>query len=223
MYDAISPVQHPYISKICYLDIPLLAIQPKAETEKRKAIFDNQFVVLFIGTMPNRIRDPRYVFGLATELAKDNIHFYFVGKSDYLGELNALIAQNGNVHFLGQIEHDDVPNYVESADILLNIGNSIPGMLPSKVFEYMSYRKPILSTIKHSADLSVSYLEKYGAFYIVDESKPIDVVVEETRNYINQVMKGEFDINISELIEKDGALYLNTPQCFCEKIESILS
>ena len=99
---------------------------------------------------------------------------------------------------------------------------SIPGMLPSKVFEYMSYRKPILSTIKHSSDLSVSYLEKYGAVYIVDENKPFAESVEETRNYINRVKKGEFDINISELIKKDGALYLNTPQCFCEKIEFIL-
>ena len=135
----------------------------------------------------------------------------------------SLMKRNGNIHFLGEINHDDVPNYVESADILLNIGNSIPGMLPSKVFEYMSYRKPILSTIKHSEDLSVSYLEKYGAVYIVDENKPIDVSVEETLEYFNQVMKGEFDINISELINKDGALYLNTPQCFCEKIESILS
>lgn len=223
LYDAISPVQHPYISKICYLDIPLLIIQPKTEKEKRKAIFDNQFVVLFIGTMPNRIRDPRYVFELASEIAKGDVHFYFAGKSDYMGELNALMTQNGNVHFLGQIEHDDVPNYVESADILLNIGNSISGMLPSKVFEYMSYQKPILSTIKNSEDLSVTYLKQYGAVLIINENKPIEESVKEVLLYICQIMDKDIKIDVTDMVSKDGGLYRNTPTFFCEKVEEIMS
>lgn len=223
LYEGLNVEEHPYVSKIEFMDIPLLTTYNRATQKQTNPIYDGQFAILFIGTMPNRIRDPRYVFQLADLLAKDNIHFYFAGRSDYMNELETLMKRNGNIHFLGEINHDDIPNYVEGVQVMLNIGNSIPGMLPSKVFEYMSYRKPILSTIKHSADLSVSYLEKYGAAFIVDESKPLDESVEETRQYIYEVMKGEFDINISELIEKDGALYLNTPQCFCEKIESILS
>lgn len=223
LYDGLNVEEHPYLSKIVFMDIPLLTIYNSTTQKQANPMYDGQVAILFIGTMPNRIRDPRYVFQLADKVAKDNVHFYFAGRSDYMNDLDTLMKRNGNIHFLGEINHDDIPNYVEGVHLLLNIGNTIPGMLPSKVFEYMSYKKPIISTIKHSKDLSVSYLEKYGAAYVVDESKPLDESVKETRKYINQQMKGEFDINISELIEKDGALYLNTPQCFCEKIESIFA
>ena len=223
LYGRLNEEEYPYVSKIVFMDIPMLITYNSATQKQVNPMYDGQFAILFIGTMPNRIRDPRYVFQLAGMVAKDNIHFYFAGRSDYMNDLDTLMKKNDNIHFLGEINHDEIPVYVEGVKLLLNIGNSIPGMLPSKVFEYMSYRKPILSTIKHSADLSVSYLGKYGAAFIIDERKPLDESVEETRNFINQVMKGVIDINISELIEKDGALYLNTPQCFCEKIESILS
>lgn len=223
LYEGLNVEEHPYVSKIEFMDIPLLTTYNSTTRKQANPMYDGQFAILFIGTMPNRIRDPRYVFHLADKVAKDNVHFYFAGRSDYMSDLDNMMKRNSNIHFLGEIKHEDIPDYVEGVKVLLNIGNSIPGMLPSKVFEYMSYMKPILSTIKHSADLSVSYLEKYGAAFIVDESKPLDESVEETRQYLNEVMKGEYDINISVLIENDGALYLNTPKCFCEKIESILS
>lgn len=223
MYDVLDVKIHPYVSKIEFLDIPMLTKSDNLNHKQSNSLYERQFAILFIGTMPNRIRDPRYVFQLADKVAKDNIHFYFAGRSDYMSELNALIEKNNNIHFLGQIDHDNIPNYVQGAGALLNIGNSIPGMLPSKVFEYMSYQKPILSTVKHSADLSVAYLEKYGAKLIIDENRPLNESVDETRKFISHVMVEEFDINIRELIKKGGALYMNTPQCFCEKIESVFA
>lgn len=224
IYEAINPEHHPYMSKISYLDIPLLTSQPnKIKDGSCLSLYDGQFVILFIGTMPNRVRDPRYVFQLADALAKDDVHFYFAGKSDYMSDLNALIERNKNVHFLGQIEHGEIPNYVVGADVLLNIGNSISGMLPSKVFEYMSYQKPILSTIKHSSDLSVPYLKRYGAVHIVDETRSLQVSVDSTWHFIQHVKSDKFEITISELVKQGGVLYSNTPKCFCEKVEMIMS
>lgn len=224
IYENINPEYHPYMSKLSYLDIPLLTSQPN-ETKDGNclSLFDGQFVILFIGTMPNRVRDPRYVFQLADALARNDVHFYFAGKSDYMNDLNALIEKNQNVHFLGQIEHCEIPNYVARADVLLNIGNSISGMLPSKVFEYMSYQKPILSTIKRTDDLSVPYLKQYGAAHFINETQPLQVTITETQRFIQQVKNGEFEINVSDLVKKDGTLYSNTPDCFCERVESILS
>lgn len=223
-YDNISLESYPYVSKISYLDIPLLTIQPKDPKEGNSVfLFDGQFSILFIGTMPNRVRDPRYVFHMADALAKDDIHFYFAGKSDYMNDLNELIDKNQNVHFLGQIEHSVIPNYVAEVDVLLNIGNSIKGMLPSKVFEYMSYQKPILSTIKHPNDLSIPYLKQYGAVHIIDETQPLQKNIDETQKFIQQVRSGEFLIKVSDLVKENGALYSNTPTCFCEKVEAIMS
>ena len=223
VYDTIDKKRYSYILKIDYLDIPMLSIRPNIVTANKRTIFEKRFVILFIGTMPNRIRDPRYVFQLVDAIAKEDIHFYFAGKSDYMNDLNALINRNQNVHFMGQIEHSEIPNYVNEADVLLNIGNSIAGMLPSKVFEYMSYQKPILSTIKLKNDLSIPYLKQYGAVHIIDETQPLRLTVDETQRFIRQVKSGEFEINVADLVNKDGALYSNTPLCFCEKVESKMS
>ena len=221
LYELLDRSKYSYVSKIEFLDIPMLTIKGEGDPLKKKHIFDNQFAILFIGTMPNRIRDPRYVFQLADILAKDDIHFYFAGKTDYKEEMMALTKKNKNVHFMGLIEHDDIINYMDGVEVLLNIGNSIPGMLPSKVFEYMSYKKPILSTIKLADDKSVSYLKQYGATLIIDETQPLRLSVESVTRFIEEVRDDSIKANVSCLIDENGPLYLNTPACFCERIEAI--
>lgn len=223
LYESIDVKEYGYISLITYLDIPLLTTTLKNNSSKRITIFDGQFAVLFIGTMPNRIRDPKYVFSLARNLAKNDIHFYFAGKTDYMKELKILMSVNKNVHFLGQINHNEIVNYVEEADVLLNIGNSIPGMLPSKIFEYMAYGKPIISTIKYSSDMSVPYLNQYGASLIVDERKPLKSSINDVLRYIYVVSQKGYNVDIAKLQNIESPLYSNTPKCFCDNIEAVVT
>lgn len=222
LYERVDATKYQYITLLTFLDIPLLTTALKTQSIERKSIFEGQFAILFIGTMPNRLRDPRKVFKMADMIAKKDVHFYFAGKTDYMSDLKKLISKNKNIHFLGLIDHDEIINYVEGASALLNIGNNIPGMLPSKVFEYMSYGKPIISTIKDSTDLSVLYLNYYKASLIIDETSPLKLSVEKVNNFIHNIMDERYNIDVSEICEKNSQLYLNTPSCFCEKIEKIV-
>ena len=225
LYDDVDSSQYKYVSKIVYLEIPLLVSrEPRNGYKANPNCYNNgQFVILFVGTIPNRIREPRFVFRLAEQLAKGNVHCYFAGKTDYKNELDYLLAKNKNTHYLGQIDHDKIADYIEEADVLLNIGNSIPGMLPSKVFEYMSYKKPILSTIKHSFDKSVPYLTQYGASQIINEVDPIQDSLAIVEAFIKRVKNGEFSVDLNRLVTKNGPLFFNTPLCFSEQIESIMT
>ena len=222
LYDDLDSAKHKYVSKIVYMDLPMLSKHEKDCRGKQTDIFKEEFVVLFVGTMPNRVRDPRYVFKLIEQVASDDIHFYFAGRTDYESELANLIRTNSNVYFIGPVEHDLIGQYYSNADILLNVGNTTPGMLPSKVFEYMSYNKPIISTVKNQSDRSIPYLDLYGAAAIIDETKPFVTNEIEVRDFIRKVRSNELKIDISSLIDVTGPLYTNTPTCFCEGVESIM-
>ena len=79
-------------------------------------------------------------------------------------ELNA-----SNITVSGPIDRDILMKEYEEADCLLNIGNTMVDQMPSKIFEYMSYGKPIISTYRIENDTSKEIVEKYPAALCIDE------------------------------------------------------
>jgi hypothetical protein len=57
------------------------------------------------------------------------------------------------IEHLGQIQKNEMVEHVQAADVLLNVGNQVDFLLPSKLVEYVSYQKPILHLgyFKHDA------------------------------------------------------------------------
>ena len=86
-------------------------------------------------------------------------------------------------------------------------------MTPSKIFEYMSYGKKIISTYPIQADTSIKYLKKYKNSLLLDESKPItDAVLQEVKMFATD---SEVEIDETELMQE---FYDNTPQAFIDAI-----
>ena len=59
---------------------------------------------------------------------------------------------------MGRVSHTVAIQYMSEADFLLNIGNSISSMVPSKIFEYISTGKPIISIYSNINDSSQYFI-----------------------------------------------------------------
>lgn len=158
----------PYYDRIAYFDLPLLRCDPPAAGA---ALMDaGKCNLVYVGTLPGGIRSPEYLLKVFGRMEGAQYQFWFVGTSD-CAILNEAAARDSRIHVVGRCAHEVALQYEAQADVLVNIGNSNPNMTPSKIFEYMSFGKPILSTMAVAGEPSRRYLEKYPLALVLDETE----------------------------------------------------
>ena len=90
-----------------------------------------------------------------------------------------------NIIFHGEVDSETALKCMLSADVLVNIGNTVLNMMPSKLLTYISTGKPILNIIKDPACPTVPYMEKYPlALNILETKRPTEEDVSRARNFI---------------------------------------
>ncbi len=119
--------------------------------------------------MPNNIRNPKVFIDIFSKIDSDKYHLYFAGSTDYEKLLSEAAANCNRIHLLGIIDHSMAEDMMKEADFLLNIGNSLSYMVPSKIFEYISYGKRIISTYRIDDDPCIPYLKKYPSSLLINE------------------------------------------------------
>lgn len=158
----------PYFDRIAYFDLPLLRRDPPAAGEP--LMNREKCNLVYVGTLPGGIRSPEYLLKVFGHLEGDQYRFWFVGTSD-CAALNEAAARDPRIHVVGRCPHELALRYEAQADVLVNIGNTNPNMTPSKIFEYLSFGKPILSTTAVAGEPSLRYLEKYPLALVLDENE----------------------------------------------------
>ena len=205
----------PWYGKACYCDIP--AMVPPAR-QPRTAKDPQTVTICFTGTMLTHVRTPDYFLELLKRIKDLQIKAVFAGSTNCLPDLSAF-PEDGNisVHMLGQVSHDAVSGLLSEASVLLNLGNKNASLTPSKIFEYMSYGKPIISTFCVDNDTSAAYLRRYSCALLLDErDADLDGAAERLRQFI-------FD-NRYTLIpygETEQRFYGNTPAATVETLKKL--
>jgi hypothetical protein len=69
------------------------------------------------------------------------------------------------------MKHEDLMQFIADADILINLGNSIPVHLPSKTLEYINTGKPIVNFYKLDDCPTLQYTCRYPLCLNLDEKK----------------------------------------------------
>ena len=83
------------------------------------------------------------------------------------------------------ISHEAAIDLIKSGEVLLNLGNANPNLVPSKIFEYMSMGKPIISTYCSDEDTSLVYLKNYPNVLLIDErNEDYFAVAEELKKFL---------------------------------------
>lgn len=201
-----------YLNRTVFLDLPLYV--PYKITQSERTLFPRgQIVLFYAGALPNNIRDPRYLLELFSSANIPNCHLYIAGRGDYDIILNKYSQKCNNIHILGTITREEVKQRSLEADFLINIGNNLRNMVPSKIFEYMSTGKPIIATSKIPDDPSLLYLNQYPRALVLCENDRMD------KNIIllNRFLNNKIDVTIAP-----GSFELNRPETFVKHIERLI-
>jgi len=124
------------------------AFEPVPELPAGTLLNDGKPIVGFLGAFEYFID-----FDVILEAAEmlPSVHFLLVGTGRDWQDVSEKVATKKlqNIQFTGGVPHRQVFSYIQSMDICLNIFRPIPvshRACPIKLFEYMSQKKPVIST-----------------------------------------------------------------------------
>ncbi len=198
-----------YYHKIIFLDLPLIT-PPKFSFPTQKS--DSLIHLVYIGAIPVHIRNPEFFLQVFSKTDNPKYRLHIIGK-DACSEMLSRYARNDSrIVIEGPVSHEEAEKRIADADITVNFGNNNSAMTPSKIFEYMSYGKPVISTMPIKNEPSAVYLKKYPLAYLVDYSDTdIEALAKNMQLWIDGVIGCRVSFATVEEIFKD-----NTPKSFLD-------
>lgn len=203
----------PWFGKLRFLDLPLLTInetfdlQPIVGSNKTRTI-------VYAGTLPEGIRSPKFFIDVLSFIPDKSLRVLFVGDETNHILINAR-ARDGRIEVQGRVAHKEVLRLLASADYLLTLGNRLANMTPSKIFEYMAFRKPIIATISIDSEPSLPYLERYGDALMLDERGDPSLAAAQLVGFLDA------DHEAISFDELKTSFWNNTPSAFCDLVETL--
>lgn len=148
-----------YHKKVVEIEMPNLTnknIDCNERKEKNK-----ETILTFAGLFYKNIRNPEKMLDILSQMP-NNIKVKILGRGCYkILKKKSKLFINNNLEILGQVPYDECIKTLNSSNILVNLGNTIPNQTPSKVFEYIAIGKPIINFYFNEEDTSLYYLKKY--------------------------------------------------------------
>lgn len=119
---------------------------------------------VFCGNLHPEIRSPEFALKLFCALNLPDLTVILAGGG--WGPFSAMAAQAKTVlgrrlQLPGPVSPAQARALLESADLLLSIGNTADNQMPSKIFEYLGIGKPILHLFSSDADPVLPFLAAY--------------------------------------------------------------
>ena len=116
--------------------------------------------LLFTGWLYSDIRSPEYFLKIVSEL-DERFQITFMGKEcEHLKE-RFPIETKAEIITLPQQPYEIALQAMADADILINIGNSVPVHMPSKTLEYINTGKPMVNFYKIENCPTLYYTKRY--------------------------------------------------------------
>jgi hypothetical protein len=135
---------------------------------------DRKIKLVFVGTLTPITRSPLNLLNLFKSLLdhisnKSDLELHFYGDYKQCAYIfNKFSFLLGNHIFLhGLVPRDQIPNILNNASFLVNIGNNNEFQEPSKILEYIYIGKPILNVCSIEDDSSKEILANYPLTYNV--------------------------------------------------------
>lgn len=148
--------------KIVVTEHPLVK---KIEGLSENEVKNNDFVeILYAGSLDVKLRNPTYLFKLLnTDLLKQSnikLKLYSFGNCQHIIDKYKK-SLNETISDYGRVSSEKVGIAMGKCSILVTIGNNSDNEVPSKLFEYLSYCKPIIHLYYSENDAYLEYLKPY--------------------------------------------------------------
>lgn len=196
-----------YASKIHYLDLPILIKREIISEEAKGVLF------VYVGTLPPSVRSPEFFLKVFSSISDPNWRVLFVG-DEACSLLNNYASKDSRITVIGRCTHEQALRYENRATVLLNFGNKNANLTPSKVFEYMSFGKKIVSTFPIDDEASIKYLKRYSNALLLDERGDINNAAALLRNFVKE------EIKLADYAELKRTFFANTPDAFASVINT---
>ena len=146
--------------KIAEVGFPMIEPHTYQPTSDDIVMDKTKINLLFCGWLYSDIRSPKYFLDIAARL-DERFCIYFMGKEcDKLRERFSFETR-AQVITLPQQPYQVALNAMADADILINIGNSVPVHMPSKTLEYINTGKPMVNFHKLPDCPTLHYTKRY--------------------------------------------------------------
>ena len=155
------------LTKFSFLGVPLLTerlTKPKIKKDIK--------TVVYAGAISESNRNPHYIINVFKKVKNAKLIMYITNDPSIAIEA---ANQSPNIKICGRVSHDELEAILLDADAFINIGNNQKMQSPSKLIEYISYGKPIISTYRIDGDTSVDLLRNYPSRLFLDEREDQDI------------------------------------------------
>ena len=141
---------------------------------ERKAHTDGKIRLLYCGWLYSDIRSPKYFLDIVSRL-DERFEVTFMGRECELLQERFSVETKAALITLPNQPYDVALQVMADADVLINIGNSVPVHMPSKTLEYINTGKPMVNFYKFADCPTLYYTKRYPlALNLNEEEKNMD-------------------------------------------------
>lgn len=156
--------------------------------------------------------DSKFIKRLASSL--NNFDFLFVGNHAYTFAKE--LEKCNNIKVMGPVSHDKILSTQNSAAYLLAFDTASSSMIPGKIFEYFSAKKPVIFCSMNQQCSYINYLDKYENYIFIrtdyDEEKIVEVFLHSFNQMVMTPMKPSLKTrHILLLLFLKNTLFSNNP------------
>ncbi|GJL80294.1 MAG: hypothetical protein NPINA01_32830 [Nitrospinaceae bacterium] len=145
----------------------------KKECRERLQLDEDKIYLIFIGSLKKWHGLQQIVLAMPELIAKfPDIHLMIVGKGEQQAAVEKVVAENhlnDRVTLFGEKAFEEVPYYINAADICLGSFTDKPGISPLKIYDYMACEKPIVSNAVGGME---DLFQEYKIGKLVDSQEP---------------------------------------------------
>lgn len=141
----------------------------------REDYFANDAVnCVYAGSFYKELRNPEYLLKVFSALKNRNVvlHLFSSGCDDIVRHY---AQKSDNIVMHGYVSQEELRDVYSSCDFLIGVGNASKEFLPSKTYEYISLRRPIV--FFNPKGFHNDVLEKYKYSLQLSDDKPIEEAV----------------------------------------------
>lgn len=170
--------------KYIELGIPMLNIQKDNFTK----VTNEGCRIVYAGSLSKKNRDPSFMLKLFCKIKdKSDWTLHIYGADESAIDRAFLEELQHRIYVYKKVPRSDMPNIMRQATFLLNISNKNTLQLPSKILDYIGFRKPIINFYTQSDDLCKKYLVAYpNSLSIKENDAKVDVLATQLSDFIER-------------------------------------